>query len=100
MDIPDLPPLDLLVRVGCSLVYETATSASLLLTLRPRTDPRQELAQEMLPSGAAPRPPTRPGRRAAAPTAPPAPGAPALHAPEPLLRFRQADQLCLAAIRP
>ena len=52
MDIPSLPTLDLLVRVGCSLVYETSTSASLLLTLRPRTDPRQALHQEMLSFGA------------------------------------------------
>ncbi len=52
MDLPALPPLDLLVRVGCSLIYETATSASLLLTLRPRTDPRQALHQEMLSFGA------------------------------------------------
>jgi transglutaminase-like putative cysteine protease len=47
-----VPQLDLVVRVGCSLVYEAATTASLLLNLRPRTDPRQALQQEMLGFGA------------------------------------------------
>jgi hypothetical protein len=47
-----VPQIDLLVRVGCSLVYEAATPASLLLNLRPRTDPRQALHQEMLGFGA------------------------------------------------
>jgi transglutaminase-like putative cysteine protease len=45
------PPLDLLVRVGCSLVYEAVNPVSLLLNLRPRTDPRQALQQELLGFG-------------------------------------------------
>jgi transglutaminase-like putative cysteine protease len=51
-DIASVPQLDLIVRVGCSLVYEATTTASLLLNLRPRTDPRQALQQEMLGFGA------------------------------------------------
>jgi transglutaminase-like putative cysteine protease len=44
--------LDLLVRVGCNLVYQAAGPASLLLNLRPRSDPRQALQQELLSFGA------------------------------------------------
>ena len=40
--------LELLVRVGCRLVYEATGTASLLLNLRPRTDPQQALRQEMV----------------------------------------------------
>lgn len=43
------PPL--LIRVGCKLVYEATATASLLLTLRPRTDPGQALHQELLSFG-------------------------------------------------
>jgi len=46
-----MPRLDLLVRVGCSLVYQASATASLLLNLRPRTDPRQALQQELLSFG-------------------------------------------------
>lgn len=46
------PRLDLLVRVGCNLVYQAAGPASLLLNLRPRSDPRQALQQELLAFGA------------------------------------------------
>ena len=45
------PQLPLFVRVGCSLVYQATATASLLLTLRPRTDPRQALHQELLSFG-------------------------------------------------
>ena len=44
--------LDLLVRVGCSLFYQATSTAVLLLNLRPRTDPRQALQQELLGFGA------------------------------------------------
>jgi len=40
--------LDLTVRVGCRLVYETATTATLLLNLRPRTDPGHSVQEEQL----------------------------------------------------
>lgn len=43
--------LDLTVRVGCSLVYETNSSAMLLLNLRPRTDWQQSLQEERLSFG-------------------------------------------------
>jgi transglutaminase-like putative cysteine protease len=48
---PKAPELNILVRVGCSLVYEAANPVSLLLNLRPRTDPRQALQQELLGFG-------------------------------------------------
>jgi transglutaminase-like putative cysteine protease len=51
MPIPPLPPLQLLIRVGCKLVFETNAPTALLLNLRPRTDPRQALHQEMLSIG-------------------------------------------------
>jgi transglutaminase-like putative cysteine protease len=51
MSIPPLPPPQLLVRVGCKLVFEASAAATLLLNLRPRTDPRQALHQEMLAIG-------------------------------------------------
>ena len=41
----------LFVRIGCSLVYEATSPVALLLTLRPRTDPRQALHQELLSFG-------------------------------------------------
>jgi transglutaminase-like putative cysteine protease len=40
--------LDLTVRVGCRLVYETATTATLLLNLRPRTDSGHSIQEEQL----------------------------------------------------
>lgn len=46
------PRLDLVIRVGCRLVYETVVPASLLLNLRPRSDPRQTLQQELISFGA------------------------------------------------
>lgn len=49
---PPVPQLDLLVRIGCSLVYDVTSTASLLLNLRPRTNLRQALHQEMLSFGA------------------------------------------------
>jgi transglutaminase-like putative cysteine protease len=45
------PRLDLTLRVGCSLVYENATPAVVLLNLRPRTDPQQALQEERLSFG-------------------------------------------------
>lgn len=48
---PKPPSLDLLVRVGCRLVYEATSTASLLLTVRPRTEMRQALRQELLSFG-------------------------------------------------
>src|SRR5882724_410009 len=45
------PQLDLTVRVGCSLVYESAVPAVVLLNLRPRTDPQQALQEERLSFG-------------------------------------------------
>ena len=47
-------PLDLTVRVGCRLAYETAIRATLLLNLRPRTDPHQALQQEQFLVGDSP----------------------------------------------
>lgn len=34
---------DLLVRVGCSLIYETTQEVPLLLNLKPRRDSRQSV---------------------------------------------------------
>jgi transglutaminase-like putative cysteine protease len=48
---PKPPSLDLLVRVGCRLVYEATSTATLLLTVRPRTEMRQALRQELLSFG-------------------------------------------------
>lgn len=42
------PPLDLAVRVGCSLVYETITPAPALLAVKPRLDFRQLILEEKL----------------------------------------------------
>jgi transglutaminase-like putative cysteine protease len=46
-EIP-LVPLELAVRVGCKLSYETASEASLLLNIKPRHDAFQLIAQEAL----------------------------------------------------
>jgi transglutaminase-like putative cysteine protease len=43
--------LDLTVRVGCSLIYESTGPAVVLLNLRPRTDPQQALQEEKLSFG-------------------------------------------------
>jgi transglutaminase-like putative cysteine protease len=43
--------LNLTVRVGCSLSYETSTEAVLLLNLRPRTDLQQFVYEERLSFG-------------------------------------------------
>lgn len=43
--------LNLTVRVGCSLVYETATPATLLLNLKPRTTLEHVLQQEQFSFG-------------------------------------------------
>jgi transglutaminase-like putative cysteine protease len=43
--------LDLTVRVGCSLIYESTAPAVVLLNLRPRTDPQQALQEEKLSFG-------------------------------------------------
>lgn len=51
MTLEALPKLDLLVRVGCSLVYESAHTVPLLLNLKPRMTPRQSLQQERLTLG-------------------------------------------------
>jgi transglutaminase-like putative cysteine protease len=47
----DPPPLELTVRVGCKLVYETAQRAPLLLVLKPRLDLRQLILEEKLVFG-------------------------------------------------
>jgi transglutaminase-like putative cysteine protease len=51
MNKQTLVPLDLTVRVGCSLAYETSTEIPLLLNLKPRRDPRQSLQEEKLTLG-------------------------------------------------
>ncbi|MDB5864344.1 MAG: Transglutaminase domain protein [Betaproteobacteria bacterium] len=48
----DPPPLELTVRVGCKLVYETTARAPLLLVLKPRLDVRQLILEEKLVFGA------------------------------------------------
>jgi transglutaminase-like putative cysteine protease len=45
------PKLDLTVRVGCHLVYETTTRVPVLLNLKPRMDPRQAVQSEMITFG-------------------------------------------------
>jgi transglutaminase-like putative cysteine protease len=55
MTVPDFldpPPLELTVRVGCALVYETAAPAPLFLVLKPRLDLRQLILEEKLVFGA------------------------------------------------
>lgn len=47
----DPPPLELTVRVGCKLAYETAERAPLLLVLKPRLDLRQLILEEKLVFG-------------------------------------------------
>ncbi len=47
----DTPDLDITVRVGCSLTYEVAGSASLLLNLKLATDPRRSVRFEALSLG-------------------------------------------------
>jgi transglutaminase-like putative cysteine protease len=46
--LPELPkvPLDLAVRIGCKLQYETTGEASMLLNVKPRQDAYQFVAQE------------------------------------------------------
>jgi transglutaminase-like putative cysteine protease len=51
MHTQNLVPHDLLVRVGCSLVYETAQEVPLLLNLKPRRDSRQSVLEEKLSLG-------------------------------------------------
>jgi transglutaminase-like putative cysteine protease len=48
----DPPPLELAVRVGCAIVYETTARAPLLLVLKPRLDVRQLILEEKLVFGA------------------------------------------------
>ncbi len=47
------PPLklDVTVRVGCSLVYETMSRVPVLLNVKPRVDPRQSVQSEMITFG-------------------------------------------------
>ncbi|HEY1661422.1 MAG TPA: transglutaminase family protein [Verrucomicrobiae bacterium] len=45
------PPLDLTVRVGCNLVYETAVPTPVLFMLKPRLDGRVLVMQEKLSLG-------------------------------------------------
>jgi hypothetical protein len=45
------PKLDLTVRVGCDLVYETSSRVPVLLNLKPRMDPRQAVQSEMITFG-------------------------------------------------
>ena len=47
----DQPRLELTVRVGCKLVYETNARAPLLLVLKPRLDLRQLILEEKLAFG-------------------------------------------------
>jgi transglutaminase-like putative cysteine protease len=47
----DPPPLELTVRVGCKLAYETAERAPLLLVLKPTLDLRQLILEEKLVFG-------------------------------------------------
>ena len=47
----DPPPLELTVRVGCALEYETSASAPLLLVLKPRLGVRQLILEEKLVFG-------------------------------------------------
>lgn len=51
MNPQSLVPHDLTVRVGCSLIYETANEVPLLLNLKPRRDQRQSLQEEQLVLG-------------------------------------------------
>jgi transglutaminase-like putative cysteine protease len=51
-DCLDPPPLELTVRVGCALVYETGAPAPLFLVLKPRLDLRQLILEEKLVFGA------------------------------------------------
>jgi transglutaminase-like putative cysteine protease len=46
------PPLELSVRVGCALAYETTAPAPLLLVLKPRLGVRQLILEEKLVFGA------------------------------------------------
>ncbi|MEO7411797.1 MAG: transglutaminase family protein [Opitutaceae bacterium] len=45
------PKLDLTVRVGCDVVYETISRVPVLLNLKPRMDPRQAVQSEMITFG-------------------------------------------------
>ncbi len=46
------PTLDLTVRVGCALTYETAAATPILLVMKPRLDLRQLILEERLIFGA------------------------------------------------
>jgi transglutaminase-like putative cysteine protease len=48
-----MPPLDLLLRVGCRLQYSASADACLLLNLRPRTSQSQVIHDEALSFGGA-----------------------------------------------
>jgi transglutaminase-like putative cysteine protease len=50
MDFTEIPPLplELAVRIGCKLTYQTAFETSMLLNLKPRHDSYQMVAQELL----------------------------------------------------
>ncbi|HTB63956.1 MAG TPA: hypothetical protein VK737_10240, partial [Opitutales bacterium] len=47
----DWTPLNLTVRVGCSLVYETTVPTSVLFVLKPRLENRIQVMQENLSFG-------------------------------------------------
>jgi len=51
LDAPVHPPLDLTVRVGCALNYETTVPTPILLVLKPRMAPRQLILDERLVFG-------------------------------------------------
>jgi len=42
------PPLNLTIRVGCHIVYETTAPTAILLVLKPRHDARQTVLQQQL----------------------------------------------------
>lgn len=48
---PAAPPLDITVRIGCSLAYQVSGTASLLLNLQPRPDRRHAVISEALTLG-------------------------------------------------
>jgi transglutaminase-like putative cysteine protease len=52
LDFVDPPPLELTVRVGCALVYETAVPTPLFLLLKPRLGLRQLILEEKFVFGA------------------------------------------------
>ena len=129
------PPLDILQRAGCEITYRARVAAPIILTLKPRQSPSQQIHSERfsieplcgmheyndshgnvihrfkLSEGlnkirydsliwVSSAPENNAGDRPGPSRRRTARRSSAVHAPQPLLRFRQAARFCFRALRP